>query len=590
MTIRSIDITKRLGQFLTLILVTGAFVLLPHVTSAQANNKFGIHLAVTSDEDIQKAAELVNSNGGDYGYITLVIQENNRDVGYWQGIFEKLREKHLIPIIRLATQPEGENWRAPNPEDASAWAEFLNKLHWVVKDRYIILFNEPNHGTEWGGAADPVRYGQIAADFAYALKHKSPDFRIMLAGFDLAAPQSPPNYYDAYQYLQEASKSFCDTLQSRDQKCVEYIDLISSHAYPNPGFRGTPYDTGRTSIRGYTFELSWYRQLFGRDYPVMITETGWDAFKVGQSTAAEYFRTAFQDIWLPDSRVVAVTPFVLNYQGDPFLSFSFLTSGDARPYQKYAVVQSLSKIPGTPNIIDEAQIQIDFPKSFVEKSTFTIPISIKNQGQRIWGSGEYSLALYQLSDPTVDVQLMTMTLEETRPFETWKGTIKVKTGEATVNDGTVSLALVRGDVKVAEIAPQSLHLDSQPSLTVNTELYAKGLSTASDFELQVFDHDEQLVYTQEKFKITLGRGYIEHLPNIIPGKKYRVVILKPYYLPRQQIMTMLVAGNIVKFEKMLPLDFNRDGKLSAADAIGLFKSEGKNDMSMMEKVKLFFPN
>jgi hypothetical protein len=185
---------------------------------------------------------------------------------------------------------------------------------------------------------------------------------------------------------------------------------------------------------------------------------------------------------------------------------------------------------------------------------------------------------------------MTMTLEETRPFETWKGTIKVKTGEATVNDGTVSLALVRGDVKVAEIASQSLHLDSQPSLTVNTELYAKGLSTASDFELQVFDHDEQLVYTQEKFKITLGRGYIEHLPNIIPGKKYRVVILKPYYLPRQQIMTMLVAGNIVKFEKMLPLDFNRDGKLSVEDAIGLFKSEGKNDISMMEKVKLFFPN
>ena len=120
----------------------------------------------------------------------------------------RIREKHLIPIIRLATQPEGENWRAPNPEDASAWAEFLNKLHWVVKDRYIILFNEPNHGTEWGGAVDPVRYGQIAADFAYALKQKSPDFRIMLAGFDLAAPQSPPNYYDAYQYIQEASKSF----------------------------------------------------------------------------------------------------------------------------------------------------------------------------------------------------------------------------------------------------------------------------------------------------------------------------------------------------------------------------------------------
>jgi len=589
MTIRSISVIKKLSQLFTLFVVIGAFVLLPRMSSAEANNKFGIHLAVTSDEDIEKAADLVNSNGGDYGYITLVIQENNRDVGYWQGIFEKLREKHLIPIIRIATQPEGDNWRTPNPEDASGWATFLAKLHWVVKDRYIILFNETNHGTEWGGAVDPVRYGQIAAEFARELKGKSPDFRIMLAGFDLAAPQSPPNYYDAYQYLQEASKSFCDTLQSRDQKCADYIDYISAHSYPNPGFSGTPYDTARTSIRGYTFEIGWYRQIFGREYPVMITETGWDAFKVGQSTAAEYFRTAFQDVWLPDNRVVAVTPFVLNYQGEPFLSFSFLTSGDARPYQKYAVIQSLAKTLGSPDIIDDARILIDLPKAFVENSTYSIPISIKNQGQRIWKTGEYALDLSQRGDASVDVQMPPLILGELKPFESWRGSIQLKTGEATVADGTVSLELVRGDKMIASILPQPFHLDSQPSLTVKAELFAKGLSTASDFELQVFDQDERLVYTQEKFKVTLGRGNIVHLPNIIPGKRYRIVILKPYYLPRQQIITMLVADNTVQFERMLPFDFNRDGKLSPADAVGLFTGEGKNDLSTIEKIKLLLP-
>jgi len=51
------------------------------------NNKFGVHIAVPSEEDIEKAAELVNSNSGEYGYITIVIQDDRRDVTYWQSIF-----------------------------------------------------------------------------------------------------------------------------------------------------------------------------------------------------------------------------------------------------------------------------------------------------------------------------------------------------------------------------------------------------------------------------------------------------------------------------------------------------------------------
>src|SRR5690606_12585759 len=82
------------------------------------NNKFGIHLAQPHDEDLDRADELVNSSGGEWGYITLVIQENDRDVNKWQGIMDKLRERKLIPIIRLATQPENSNWRRPSSEEA----------------------------------------------------------------------------------------------------------------------------------------------------------------------------------------------------------------------------------------------------------------------------------------------------------------------------------------------------------------------------------------------------------------------------------------------------------------------------------------
>src|SRR3989344_7420746 len=122
------------------------------------NNKFGIHFALPHLEDFQKAKELLNSNNGDWGYVTLVMQENDRDKNKWQEIFDRIRELHLIPIIRLATVPQADKWRRPGKEEADGWAEFLNSLHWVIKDRYVILFNEPNHGNEWGGGVDAANY------------------------------------------------------------------------------------------------------------------------------------------------------------------------------------------------------------------------------------------------------------------------------------------------------------------------------------------------------------------------------------------------------------------------------------------------
>ncbi len=137
------------------------------------NNKFGIHLAQPHYEEIKQAAALINSNGGDWGYLTLVMQENDRNQQKWQEIFDLLREYHLIPIVRLATQPEGEVWRRPKVEDVKDWVEFLNGLNWVVKNRYIILFNEPNHGQEWGGEVDPTSYAEVAISFAKTLKEKN---------------------------------------------------------------------------------------------------------------------------------------------------------------------------------------------------------------------------------------------------------------------------------------------------------------------------------------------------------------------------------------------------------------------------------
>jgi len=581
---------ERTMYIIMIFVVVMTLLLFPSHTSAQANNKFGIHLAVTSDEDIQKAADLVNSAGGSYGYVTLVIQENNRDVSYWQGIFEKLREKKLIPIIRIATKAEGEHWRIPQIDDVDGWVNFLSTLNWIVKDRYIILFNEPNHAAEWGGATDPVAYGKVAAEFAFKLKQKSEDFRIMLAGFDLAAPQAPPNYYDAYQYLSESSKSFCTALSQKQKKCSDYIDLISSHSYPNPGFRGSPYDTARNSIRGYTHEIGWYSEFFGREYPVMITETGWDVYKLGQPTVSSYYTAAFRDLWLADTRVKAVTPFVLNYQGEPFLQFSFLSRDAAEPYPQYTALQLMPKIAGTPTIIDSATLSIQIPETLVEDSVYQFPVTLTNEGQQIWTADDYLFSLVQPSGHPLDLQLYSSQIPDLKPFQTWKGNIAIYTGKSDESDGSLSLAWGRRSAQVVATAAHAIHIFKQPSLSIQASLYVKGLSTAHDFQFELYDENEKLVYVQKDMRIVLGGGYIEGIKNIVPGKQYRAVLLKPYYLPRQQVFTILTGTNKITFDKMIPLDFNRDGKLSFADAIGLFSSSGKDNLSVGEKVKLLLPN
>src|SRR3989344_4604448 len=258
----------------------------------QTNNKFGIHLAQPHLEDLQKSQELVNSTGGDWGYVTLVIQENDRDKNKWQEVFDKMRELHLIPIIRLATVPEGDKWRRPTAGDADSWAEFLNSLHWVVKDRYVVLFNEPNHGAEWGGEIDAVNFAQVALTFAKKLKEKSPDFFIMLAGLDASAPSSFPLFEDEAVFLKSVFNN---------EAIEQWNNLLSgfaSHSYPNPDFSGSPNAFGRGSVRTFQWELELIRSWGIKDLPVFITETGWR--RGDESTVAQYFKTAFENVWLAD--------------------------------------------------------------------------------------------------------------------------------------------------------------------------------------------------------------------------------------------------------------------------------------------------
>jgi hypothetical protein len=551
-----------------LIQILVVFLISKDVFANEVNNKFGIHLAQPHLEDLKKVAELVNSNGGDWGYVTLVIQENDKNSQKWQEIFDLLRKYHLIPIIRLATTPLGENWKQPNPSDAYSWASFLDSLNWVVKNRYVVLFNEPNHATEWGGAVDPKDYAKVAFSFAKTLKEKNPNFFVMLAGFDASAPHLPPKFYD--------EKLFLKDLIDHQPEIFKFIDGWASHSYPNPSFSGSPYDFGRGTVRTYQWELNLLRQLgIEKDLPVFITETGWERKKLSEEQVAQNFKIAFEQIWLPDEKVKAVTPFVFDYKMEPFLGFSWKREGDDGFYQQYYFVQSVPKTKGEPEQEEKGEISFNLPKELVNKSTYQFKIRLKNQGQGYWDERNYGL----LVDNVKKTEFLIVNLGEISPNEEKEVNFYLKTKDE--GQEKIKFILQKNGKNILESKDWYFNILPLPSLKIKTGLFPKLNDSGFDFELQIFDEKENLVFQKKNLLVKVEKAEVANIENIVFGKRYRLVLLKPYYLPRQNYLVFKKGKNKVSFKPMLPLDFDLDGKFSLKDILELIKKP--------KLLKLLFP-
>lgn len=297
------------------------------------NNKFGIH--ILDPNEVGEVAELVNSSGGDWGFVTVPLRDDDKDRVKWQKFFDTCGEKHLIPIIRLATVMTPNGWEEPNLLQSIDFANFLNQFSWPTKNRYIIVYNEPNHQTEWGGVIDPAGYARILQYTSLIFKQRSPDFYILPAGLDAACP-------NGYGCL--SLDSFVGGMLASYPEVFNYIDAWNSHAYPNPGFSGSALDTHKASIVSYRREI----QLIAKNLPVFITETGWEDTKIGQAKAAENLQTAFEKIW-QDENLVAITPFLFNAQGT-FAGFSFIDAAGAKK-PSYQVFLSLNKEKGQPEMV-----------------------------------------------------------------------------------------------------------------------------------------------------------------------------------------------------------------------------------------------
>lgn len=361
------------------------------------NNKFGIHIIQATPEESSPAAQLVNSSGGDWGYVTVLIGSNDRDQNKWQQFFNDLRVRHFIPLVRLATKPVNEHWERPYEGEEIAWADFLDSLIWPTKNRYVIVYNEPNHGKEWGQIVDPKLYAEVLNKTITALKYKNRDFFVLNGGFDASAPQKPPQFMDQLTFMTQMEEAV--------PGIFEKLDGWVSHSYPNPEFIGSPNGVGRGTVRTWFWEIQALRG-FGvtKNLPIFITETGWKHaeginYNSSYPTAervAENYKTAFETAWASD-RIVAVTPFILTYQSFPFDHFSFKKyTGEKQNvqilgaqypdyYPQYQTILEMPKIAGKPVQENKAELTSgEIYRSIVAGESYQIPLTFKNTGQSIW--------------------------------------------------------------------------------------------------------------------------------------------------------------------------------------------------------------
>lgn len=528
------------------------------------NNRFGIH--IVDPNDVADAAKLVNSANGDWGYVTLVIQDDDRDMGKWQRVFDTMRGLHLIPIVRLATHMDGDSWVKPYKDSAADWATFLGSLNWPIENRYVIVFNEPNHANEWGKSIDPEQYARSLREHADKLRAVSEDFFVLPAGLDVSAA-SDGKSLDAAMYLSRMLKA--------EPSLFDVIDGWTSHSYPNPAFSGSVSAIGRGTLRTFQWERNYLRQLgVNKRLPIFITETGWvhsegvttNTGLLSSNQVGVNLALAAANIWT-DPDIIAVTPFVLNYQGLPFDHFSWKKLKSADYYPHYTTYQQLIKLRGRPFQRERYILEHTFmPSSLVAGSTYVLSALLKNEGQGILSEqgGEYSVEL--ITSPKFLAVRESLPVMEPGQF----GTLSLHIETPNAPGDYPYEMVIRHFNRPTVIESGTFTVVPPPSIEISAQFGWKSDSTTANATVLLYDH-LTLIHKVQGVTITHGKATVKELRNVIPGNTYRVVVLVPYYLPRQTISALRPDTTPIRMPRLYPVDFNQDGTLTGADVLALLK-------------------
>ena len=319
-------------QFLLLFTIIASFFLHASffpVFASTEESKIGVHILNTSETD--PALKLLNPDKDDrWHYVTIPYTlDDVKKTGEWQDFFNKAKEQKVIPLVRLTSKFEDGAWKVPTRKDLIVQIDTLAKLTWPTDKKHIMIYNEVNHSKEWGGTINPEEYARIF-EFSARWAHTSdPNFIVMPAAMDLAAPNGRSTM-EAFTYLTK--------MYEYNNEIFTHADAWNSHSYPNPAFSAPPTATGKNSLRGFEHELTFLEGKTTQQLEVYITETGWETNGRTQARLPQYYEYAIEHVW-SHPKVRAVTPFILKGSPGPFAGFSFVDGSD-NPTAHYTALQS----------------------------------------------------------------------------------------------------------------------------------------------------------------------------------------------------------------------------------------------------------
>jgi hypothetical protein len=304
------------------------------------NNIVGLNLArLHQPRYVWAAADVVNANGGAWGYVTVLLTNADRDDDLadfqLQQLLDRCFESKLQPIVRVGTRFDANtgDWDRPTLDDPSLWRMLFERVRWPNRTVWIVPANEPNLGREWGGRVDVVSYARYLEHFLDVFAD-SDRFRVVNGPLNLSNESKLPEMEDAFEFLGD--------LEATSPGLMARLPAWASNAYQvnglGPGLRYTH--------RGYQAELD----AIGRDMPVLITETG--VFRSrNQDDEARFFSQAYRD-WQADPRVIAATPLLWDPDLDDHWLFSFAADGtvvgSSATYQR---LRELPRVAGSPNVL-----------------------------------------------------------------------------------------------------------------------------------------------------------------------------------------------------------------------------------------------
>jgi len=348
-------------MIILLCLILSVFLTKP----AYAKNTFGLHLTQTSD--INSAYSIINSTNGDWGWATIVIRADQLDKNIWQEFFDNCRKYHIIPIIRIATTMENNYWKIPEISDIDNIANFLNSLNWPSQKQHVTLFNEVNHGQEWGSEVDVKNFVDIAIYAADKFKSLNPNFFVLTPGLDLAAPEKPPAFKNF--------ENFYNEIKLYNPSYFEKFDGLATHYYP------------QNNKKDFRYELKYFKN----DIPVFITETGWKHQRpyTCQASAVRTLAIIREYSQLP--QVMAITPFIYNYPNPPFEHFSWLDKNE-KLFPEYNILLNEPKGKNQVEQITKYKLEkYHLPIIMLINHEYTGQIYLKNTGQSIWGETSFCI-------------------------------------------------------------------------------------------------------------------------------------------------------------------------------------------------------